>query len=200
MFRQTKSRKIAKLYSIHALPAGHGFSGVIEAGRAKYQFNFSPKTAAIVNRKLILAGSVTVKAPNGGKRTVDKVEATLLATQGSAGPAPPMPRSLTPPERPPFSSPPVTEATGEFGSVGVIYFKLSGLDGKAAGLPFDLSDTQLNARLYSTSEVERDLQWLYSALVRATLGESPDEKSASAYLAEINRILKEAGSEKNSRQ
>jgi hypothetical protein len=194
MFRQTKSQKIAKLYSIHALPSGRDFAGVIEAGTAKYQFNFSPRTAAIVDRKLVLAGSVTVKAAKGGKRMVDKVEATLLATQGSAGPTPPVPRSLDPKYRPAFSSPPVTEATGEFGSVGVIYFKLSGLDGKAAGLPFDLSDTQLNARLYSTSEVERDLQWLYSALVRATLGESPDEKSASAYLAEINRILKEAGS------
>jgi hypothetical protein len=198
MFRQTKSvKKISKLYSIHALPSGREFSGVIEAGRAKYRFNFSPRTAAIVDRKLVLAGSVTVKAPNGGKRTVNKVEATLLATQGSAGPTPPMPRSLAPPNRPTFSAPPITEATGEFGSVGVIYFKLSGLDGKAAGLPFDLSDTQLNARLYSTSEVERDLQWLYSALVRATLGESPDEKTAARYLAEINRILKEAGSEKN---
>jgi hypothetical protein len=89
MFRQTKSpagKKIAKLYSIHALPSGREFSGVIEAGRAKYQFNFSPRNAAIVDRKLVLAGSVTVKAPSGGKRTVNKVEATLLATQGSAGP------------------------------------------------------------------------------------------------------------------
>jgi hypothetical protein len=200
MFRQTKSpagKKIAKLHSIHALPLGRAFSGVIEAGRAKYRFDFSPGSASLIDRKLILAGSVTVKAPNGRKRTIDKVEAKLLATQGNAGPTPPMPRSLAPPNRPTFSSPPFTEATGDFGSVGVIYFKLSGLDGKAAGLPFDLSDTQLNARLYSTSEVERDLQWLYSALVRATLGESPDEKSASVYLAEINRILKEAGSEKN---
>jgi hypothetical protein len=194
MFRQTKSQKIAKLYSIHALPSGRGFSGVIEAGRAKYQFDFSPRSAAILDRKLVLAGSVTVKAPNGGKRTVDKVKATLLATQGSAGLAPPAPRSLEPPVRPAISSPTFTEATGDFGSVGVIYFKLSGLGGKATGLPFDLSNTQLNARLYSTSEVERDLQWLYSALVGATLGESPDEKTAASYLAEINRILKEAGS------
>jgi hypothetical protein len=191
MFRQTKSQKIARLYSIHALPAGREFSGVIEAGRAKYQFNFSPRAAAIVDRKLVLTGSVTVKAPKGGKRTIDKVEAKLLATQGSAGPTPPAPRSIDPRFIPAFSSPPITEATGDFGSVGVIYFKLSGLDGKAAGLPFDLSDTQLNARLYATSEMERDLQWLYSALVRATLGQSPDEQAASVYLAEINRILKE---------
>jgi hypothetical protein len=185
------SKKISKLYSIHALPSGRGFSGEVEAGRAKYRFEFSPRSAAIVDRKLVLAGSVTVKAPNGGKRTVNKVEAKLLATQGSTGPAPPAPRSITPPARPAISALPITDATGGFGSVGVIYFKLSGLDGKAAGLPFDLSNTQLNARLYATSEVERDLQWLYSALVRATLGESPDEKAAASYLAEINRILKE---------
>jgi hypothetical protein len=195
MFRQTKSgKKMAKLYSIHALPSGREFSGVIEAGTANYQFNFSPTTATIVDRKLVLAGSVTVKAPKGAKRTVDKVEATLLATQASAGLTPPAPRSIDPRLVPAFSSPPITEATGDFGSVGVIYFKLSGLDGKAAGLPFDTSNTQLNARLYATSGTERDLQWLYSALIKATLGESPDEKAASAYLAEINRILKEAGS------
>jgi len=194
IFRQTKSQKIARLYSIHALPSGREFSGVIEAGRAKYQFNFSPRAATVVDRKLVLTGSVTVKAPKGGKRTIDKVEAKLLATQGSAGPTPPAPRSIDPKFIPAFSSPPITEATGDFGSVGVIYFKLYGLDGRASGLPFDMSDTQLNARLYATSEMERDLQWLYSALVRATLGQSPDEKAASVYLAEINRIFKEAGS------
>jgi hypothetical protein len=196
MFRQTKSaagKKIARLYSIHALPSGRDFSGVIESGRAKYQFIFSPQTAAIVDRKLVLAGSVTVKAPKGGKRSIDKVQATLLATQGSAGPPPPAPRSIAPPARPAMSSAslPMTEATGDFSSIGVIYFKLSGLEGKATGLPFDLSNTQLNARLYTTSEVERDLNWLYSALVRATLAEAPDEKIASIYLDEINRILKD---------
>ncbi len=194
MFRQTKSvKKLARLYSIHALPSGRDFSGVIESGRAKYQFTFSPQTAAIVDRKLVLAGSVTVMAPKGGKRSIDKVQATLLATQGSAGPPPPAPRSIAPPARPAMTSVslPVTEATGDFSSIGVIYFKLSGLEGKATGLPFDLSNTQLNARLYSTSEVERDLNWLYSALVRATLAETPDEKIASIYLDEINRILKD---------
>jgi hypothetical protein len=179
-----------KLHSIHALPSGREFSGVIETGTAKYQFSFSPKTAAIVDRKLVLAGSVTVKSAKGVKRTVDRVEAKLLATQGNPHPSPPVPRSLEKQVTRPTITPPFTEATGDLSSVGVIYFKLSGLNSKASGLPFDLSETQLNARLYPRSEIERDLHWLYSALVRATQGERADEEKVSVYLAEINRILK----------
>ena len=182
-------KKMNKLHSIHALPEGRTFTGEIEAGNAKYQFSFSPKSATIVDRKLVLAGSVTVKSARGVKRAIDKVKATLLATQGNPNQAPRASGSLAK-FRPAINlTPPYTEATGVLSSVGVIYFKLSGLNAKATGLPLDLSETQLNARLYATSEVERDLQWLYSALVGATLGENPDEKQASVYLAEINRIL-----------
>ncbi|MBO0797240.1 MAG: hypothetical protein J2P31_00300 [Blastocatellia bacterium] len=179
-----------KLHSIHALSAGREFTGEIEASSAKYHFSFSPKSATIVDRKLVLAGSVTLKSTKGAKHTIDKVKATLLATQGSIYSAPRTPRSLKNLQPAHNLTPPYTDATGDLSSVGVIYFKLSGLHGKETGLPLDLSETQLNARLYATSEVERDLHWLYSSLVRATLGEKPDEEKASVYLTEINRILK----------
>ncbi|MBO0721566.1 MAG: hypothetical protein J2P41_12135 [Blastocatellia bacterium] len=192
MIKQTKTEKTAKLHSIHALPAGRDFTGEIEAGSAKYHFSFSPNSATIVDRKLVLAGSATLKSTKGAKHKIDKVKATLLATQGSIYSAPRTPRSLANRQSALNLTPPYTDATGDLSSVGVIYFKLSGLHGKETGLPLDLSETQLNARLYATSEVERDLHWLYSALVRATLGEKPDEENASVYLAEINRILKEA--------
>jgi hypothetical protein len=71
-----------------------------------------------------------------------------------------------------------------------MYLKLSPLDGRALGVPADLRAVQLNARLYATSEVERGLQWLYSALVEATLGEHRNERLAADYLDAINRILK----------
>ncbi|MCI0336357.1 MAG: hypothetical protein L0226_02180 [Acidobacteria bacterium] len=189
-----KKNAARKLYSIHALPSGRGFAGIIAADKAKYQFVFAPQTAELVNRKLVLTGSFTVKSPNGQKRVAENVKATLLATQGSITTAPPVPRTfeqlLKQAPISPDNSPAVTDATGDLSSVAVIYLKLSPLGGKALGLPADLSQVQLNARLYSTSEVERDLQWFYSALIRATLGESPDEQIARGYLAEINRILK----------
>jgi hypothetical protein len=49
---------------------------------------------------------------------------------------------------------------------------------------------QLNARLAPTSRTERELQWLFSGLVMAVLGERPDARAASAYAGEINRLLK----------
>ncbi|HKX26801.1 MAG TPA: hypothetical protein VJ302_03825 [Blastocatellia bacterium] len=189
-----KTPTLRKLHSIHALPHGRDFNGQIELGQSRYRFAFAPESAALANRKLVLTGSVTVSSPSRQKRTADRVEATLLATQGSAASAPPFPRALDPslktPNTEPLSLISITDATGNIGSVGVMYLKLSELNGKTLGVPLDLSGVQLNVRLYPTSEIERDLQWLYSALVRVTLGESPDEQQASLFLAELNGIFK----------
>jgi hypothetical protein len=184
-----------KLHSIHALPSGRDFTGVIEGGRTKYQFTFAPKSAKVEQNKLVLTGVVTVNVRGGRKYQAQNVTATLLATQGSASSAPPFPQLLDKSVNPYASaeksgSLPITEATGDLSSVGVLYFKLSLLSGKQLGVPFDLSKTQLNVRLYPRSERERDLQWLYSALVFVIQGESRDEKNVESYVAEINRILK----------
>ena len=192
---QTTRTTARKLHSIHALPSDRDFTGVIEAGRTKYQFIFSPENAQVEKSKLVLTGVVTANTRNGRKYQAKNVTATLLATQGSASSAPPFPRTLDGIARPleaaqKNDSLPITEATGDRSSVGVLYFKLSPLSGKQLGLPFDLSETQLNVRLYPGSEKERDLQWLYSALVLVTLVESRDDRKAEGYVAEINRILK----------
>ncbi|MGH9836288.1 MAG: hypothetical protein ACRD9Y_24965 [Blastocatellia bacterium] len=182
-----------KLHSIHVLPQGREFTGKIEAGRGSYQFTFTPKTAASVNGRLVLTGSVKVKTPAGRQSVADGVTATLLATQGSITAPSPMPRDLAPslkPPQPAISESPITDWTGHLGSVAVMYLKLSPLDGRALGAPVDLSSLQLNARMFPASEIERDLHWLYSALVEAMGGESRDERRASGYLVEINRILK----------
>lgn len=199
MFTQKKNAagKISsnpRLHSIHALPNGREFTGKIEIGRASYQFTFAPKSAASVNDKLVFTGSVKVKAQTGQQRVVEGVTATLLATQGSITSPPPMPRqfveSLRAPLPEPSGSLPLTDWTDHQGSVAVMYLKLSPLDGRALGVPADLSSVQLNARLYSTSEVERDLHWLYSALAMVMQGERPDERLAADYIGVINRILK----------
>jgi hypothetical protein len=183
-----------KIHSIHVLPNGSGFSGKIEVGRQSYRFTFTPKTAASVNGKLVLTGAVTVKTPTGQRRAADNVKATLLATQGSITGPPPMPRlfseSLKPPLPAPSGSLPLTDSTGHTASVAVMYLKLTPLDGRALGVPADLSSVQLNARLFATAEIERDLHWLYSALAEATQGEHPNERLATDYLDAINRILR----------
>jgi hypothetical protein len=191
----TQKRKAAeKTHSIHVLPNGAGFAGKIEAGGLNHQFSFTPKTAASSNGKLVLTGVVKAKAPGGRQRMVNDVTATLLATQGSITGPPLMPRqfseSLKPPTPTPSGSLPITDSTGHLGSVAVMYLRLSPLDGAALGVPADLSAVQLNARLYATSEIERDLHWLYSALVEATQGENKNERLAADYLDAINRVLK----------
>lgn len=196
MFTQKKSAttSVQKQHSIHVLPQGREFTGKIEVGRGNYQFTFTPKTAASVNGRLVLRGSVKVKTPAGRQSVAEGVTATLLATQGSITAPPPMPRDFAPSLKPPqpaiSASAPITDWTGHLGSVAVMYLKLSPLDGRALGAAVDLNSVQLNARMFPTSEIERDLHWLYSALVEAMGGESRDEQRASGYLAEINRILK----------
>lgn len=183
-----------RLHSIHALPNGREFVGKIVIGRASYQFTFAPKTAAAANGKLVLTGAVKVKSPGGQQRAADGVTATLLATQGSINSPPPMPRRFAESLRPPLSEPsgslPLTDWTGRQGSVAVMCLKLSPLDNRALGVPAELSSVQLNARLYATSEVERDLHWLYSALAEAMYGQQPNEQLAADYLGAINHILK----------
>jgi hypothetical protein len=190
----TQKRKAAKkINSIHVLPNGAGFAGKIEAGGSSYHIAFAPKTAASADGKLVLTGVVTVKSPGGRQRAADNVTATLLATQGSITGPPPMPRqfseSLKAPLPDPGGSLPITDSTGHLGSVAVMYLKLSPLDGSALGVPADLSAVQLNARLYATSEIERGLHWLYSALVVAIQGEHRNERLAADYLDAINRVL-----------
>jgi hypothetical protein len=196
----TQKRAAAnKIHSIHVLPNGAGFDGKIEAGGSSYQFAFTPKTAAAANGKLVLTGDVKVKAPGGRQRIANEVTATLLATQGSITGPSPMPRqfseSLKPPLPAPASyggpgeSPPLTDWTGYYGSIAVMYLKLAPLDGRALGVPADLSAVQLNVRLYVTSEIERDLHWLYSALLEATQGEHKNEQLTADYINAINRIF-----------
>ncbi|HEX5080914.1 MAG TPA: hypothetical protein VFY40_02635 [Blastocatellia bacterium] len=192
----TQKRAAApKIYSIHVLPNGAGFAGRIEAGLS-YQFAFMPKAASLgagASGKLVLTGDVKVKSPAGRQHTASEVTATLLATQGSITGPSPMPRQFSESLKPPLPAPdgtlPLTDWTGYSGSIAVMYLKLSPLEGRVLGVPADLSAVQLNARLYPTSEIERDLHWLYSALLEATQGEHKNERLAADYINAINRIL-----------
>ena len=180
-----------KLHSIHSLLIGREFKGEIEAGKTNHQFVFTPVSASVVNGKLELSGRLAVKAPGGQARKIEKVKASLLATQGGLTIGPPSPRTANTnlPAGRPSDGLPVTDATGNRGYVGVMYFKLSPLDGQALGLPFDLGAVQLNGRLNPADDTARALQYWYSLAVNAIYGESPDASLASSSVNEINQIL-----------
>lgn len=195
MFTQTKKTSatpVRKLHSIHSLLIGRNFTGEIEVGKSKSWLTFSPASTSIANGKLELTGNVAVKSPSGKIGSAANVKATLLSTQGSLTAAPPTPNgadanllgSL------PSNGLPVTDATGTRASVAVLYFKLSPLNGKALGLPFDLTSVQLNGRLNPTDNTARALQFWYSVAVRALYGQSPDESLAARSIGELNQILK----------
>ena len=85
---------------------------------------------------------------------------------------------------------PEVEATGSLGFVGVLYFKLSPLDGKSLGIPLDMSDVQLGARLAPTDDLARDLQLLFSDVVLALESKSEEETSLGPALDALNNALK----------
>jgi hypothetical protein len=85
---------------------------------------------------------------------------------------------------------PVVESTGQLGFAGVLYFLLSPLDGRALGIPLDLSRVQLNGRLAPTDALARDLQVAFSDIVAALYGDSKDEPAANEKLKDLNHLLK----------
>jgi hypothetical protein len=206
-----------RLYSIHGLPEGRVFAGQFEAPGGSYGWEFAPAAAELVGGKLQLTGRLRVRPQRGAERVAEGVRATLASTQGAIGTSPArrqLVRSTTqtgnissptqkqeeakapetteaPPEPDKAlpSRPPVTEATGPLAFVGVMYFHFQPLDGRALGVPLDLSRVQLNARLAPVDDTARDLLWLYSDLVAATYVEKPDPRAAAESLGEINRLL-----------
>lgn len=192
MFTQTKTTSARrKLHSVHSLLIGREFSGEIEAGRTKLRFTYSPASIALADGKVQLTGRFTVKSA-GQVRNAENVKATLLGTQGGIQAAPPTPTGASDPMLGAVRAGelPTTDATGSRAYVGVLYFKLSPMNGASLGVPFDLSQLQLNVRLNPQDETARALQFWYSVAVRAVLGESKDSELASRSLGEINALLK----------
>ncbi len=174
----------AKLYSIFALQRDKAFTGEFETSKSKHKFTFAPQSARLENGKLQLLGTFS-----SGTRKVPHVIATLIASQGGLGT---VPTAIN--ERPVKmpSGLPLTEATEIRGFVGALYFQLSPLKASALGLAIDMSKVQLNARLYPTSEIERDLQVLFSDVVMAAYRNEAENNDAAKLVAAINQILKAA--------
>jgi hypothetical protein len=196
-----------KVYSIPGLMRGRELAGSFEVGGTAHEYSFAPSAVAVVEGRIVLTGTFRVTGAN--RTPVSGVQATLASTQGGLGQAPIVLRELlaataqgpktttgdvqeqtSPPAKPPESALPITEATDSTSFVGVMYLRLSPLDARALGVAADLTSVQLNARLAPTSEMERELQWLYSGLVMAAIGPSPDARSTEAHVNAINTLLR----------
>lgn len=191
--RSAKTRaKTAKLHSIATVARGRNFEGSLEVGAAKYGFSYKPTKATVTGRRLELSGNVTVIDGRPNARVTARnqrgVRATLISAQGGIGAAPP--RKKLPAEiadaRPDL---PVVESTGSLSFCGALYLKLAPLDGRALGVPADLTGVQLNVRLAPRSDLERELQSAYSSIVDALYGKDVDGDAASRVSAELNRLL-----------
>lgn len=189
----TKPKAITRLHTINVTPTGREMVGHIESDKSTWQFNFVPTQARVADWRLVLSGSVTITPPVGRPRTINGVTARLLAAQASTSPAPDPPVGIDPALIPPAQTSanglPLTEYTGNDGSIGVMFLRLSPLNATPSGLPYDLREVQLNARLWANSPLERDLLWLYSTLLMATQGPQADGQWADGLIAEINKRL-----------
>jgi hypothetical protein len=187
-----KTAPMRKLHSIHMLLQEHSFRGKVEAGARSFDFHFQPAGAAINNGKLEITGTMHVMAKGAKLRTARDVRATLAGMQGGLGAAPPTPAKYASPSIAPSpdSLLPRTEYTDRTGFAGALYFHLSSLDGRALGLPLDLSRVQLNVRLAPTSQTEREMHWFLSALGASIFNQTRDEGRTQEYLGELNQILK----------
>lgn len=184
--------RAAKLHSIAAMMRGRSFAGRFDVAGAGYRFTYSPTKAAVADGKLQLTGGLRVvsERPNVrvSPRDLRDVQATLVASQGGIGTAPPrkkLPADISPPR----SDLPIVESTGSLSFCGVLYFKLAPLDGRALGVPADMRQLQLNVRLAPVNDVERGLQGAFSSIVDALYGKPVDGGAAEAAVTELNKLL-----------
>ena len=122
------------------------------------------------------------------RHSLEDVQATLISAQGGIGTAPQrkkMPADLSP-VRPDL---PIVESTGALSFCGVLYFKLTPIDGRALGVPAVMSPWQLNVRLAPVNEAERTLQGVYSSLADAVLVRQIDRRIVGAHVDELNKLL-----------
>ena len=183
-----------RLYSVPVWFDERAFTGEFDFNGASYKLTFAPARAAVDNHQLQLRGRLTVTDAQGRARTMDSVSAQLASIQGGMGSSPPrrptptveaVGRPLQQPAGPRFT----TEVTGPTSFVGVMYFHLQPLDGRALGVAADLSRVQLNVRLAPRTDTARALHTLYSAAVDAVYGDPPNEREAAAIIQELNQAL-----------
>jgi hypothetical protein len=195
-------RKEPRIHSIAGLQKERGFTGRFEIAGAVYSFEYTPARAEVVSGKLNLLGELAIVDPQRKRQVRKNVRLALQSTQGGLGNAPtpkmdlPASAEVAAAHRNQASTPgagdrplPVTESTGALSFVGVMYLRFEPLVGPQLGVPADLSQLQLNARLYPANGLEETLQYLYSHIIDSLYRKSPDTGAAMAFVKDLNRVL-----------
>jgi len=216
--RGKKSTGARRLYSVPVWMHERVFAGEFELGSRSYKLTFAPALAELAGNALQLRGRLTVSDGKAGLPEVKDARARLAGIQGGIGAGPARYKMLatgaTPgptesptekqqksgenqksagepaqPEKAQASSLTITENTGPTAFTAVMFFHLDALDGRALGVPADMSHVQLNARLAPKDPTARSLHSLYTALTGALAGEQADERLAAALVRELNQVL-----------
>jgi hypothetical protein len=217
--RARAAAKAPKLHSIAARMRGRSFAGSFDVAGVSYEFIYSPAQAdltavvapkdgrarqrslhsshtptsgAIEDVRARLTGNLTVIENRPGlpaaRHSLEDVQATLISAQGGIGTAPP--RKKTPADLAPVRTDlPVVESTGALSFCGVLYFKLTPIDGRSLGVAADMNALQLNVRLAPVNDAERNLQDVYSSLADAVLVRQIDRRSVGGHVDELNKLL-----------
>jgi hypothetical protein len=199
MFEQAQKRsqrkpaaKTNRLHSIAGMLRDRSFEGNFDVDGVNYSFRYAPDKAAVISDKLELSGNMTVKDgrpnPRVSPHEIRNMRATLLATQGGIGTAPPrktLPAEISEP-RPEL---PIVESTGSLSFCGVLYLKLQPVQGSSLGVPADMTRVQMNIRLAPVSDVERGLQAAFSWVADALYGKKVDRAAAESAISDLNRFL-----------
>jgi hypothetical protein len=133
-------------------------------------------------RRQVMAGGVqtgTLATSGQQQAAADTRQETRPETRQGASQGPPAQAAALP----------EIDSTGPLSFCGVMYFQFEPLDGRALGVPADLTHVQLNARLAPGDESGRELHAVYSSLVAALAGDARDSHAASVALEELNRSL-----------
>jgi hypothetical protein len=180
-----------RLHSVHAMLRGRQFNGAFEIGGSSYELTYAPVSASVVGRRLKLQGRLTVKDSRGRTRTLERVRATVVGTQGGIGTAPPRRQEHTSVATATPQLPEI-ESTGATSFCGAMYIHFEPLAGSALGVSADLSRVQLNVRLAPVNDSERALQGAYSSIIDALYGNKIDAGAAAVEITELNKLLRES--------
>lgn len=207
-FSQSSGRRSArvqqrKLHTITGLSKEREFAGSFELGNAAYKFSYAPAKGELRDGKFYLVGRLSVTARRGRTLYRDGVRAVYAGIQGGLGTGPARPltgagvaefekrrTASTDPAPVQGQRPiPAIDSTDARAFAGVMYLTFGPIEGRALGVPADMSRVQLNARFYVIDDTARALHGIYCSIVDSIEGPLADRAVASALVEELNRKL-----------
>lgn len=197
------SSRQRKLHTITGLSIERAFEGSFELGNASYKFTYAPARGEAKDGKFYLRGKLSVTNPRGRTLHRDSVRCVYAGIQGGLGVGPARPlsgagvsefekRRLASTDPAPAQGErrlPLFDNNGPRSFAGVMYMIFDPMEGRALGVPADMSRVQLNVRFYTIDDTARTLHGIYSSIIDATEGPLADQAAAAALVDELNRKL-----------